>query len=116
MLWEKVSFLAPLALLTAHERANAGAIRTRRRSDVVAVIYEVAAVAVAEGVVIDPEVVVRFLDSVPEAMESSMQRDQAAGRALEFDAIGAAVVRRAARAGVEVPVTARLVDELRSRG
>ena len=116
MLWEKLSFLAPLALLTTHERANAGAIRTRRRNDVVAVISEVAAVAAAEGVAIDPEVVVRFLDSVPETMESSMQRDEAAGRALEIDAIGAAVVRRAARAGVEVPVTARLVDELRSRG
>ena len=42
-----------------------------------------------------------------------MQRDQAAGRPLELEAIGGAVVRRAARSGVEVPVTARLVDDLR---
>jgi 2-dehydropantoate 2-reductase len=115
MLWDKLSFLAPLALLTTHERANAGAIRTRRREDTVAVILEVAAVAAAEGAAIDPEAVVRFLDSVPETMESSMQHDQAAGRQLELDAIGGAVIRRAARARVNVPVTARLVEELRSR-
>jgi 2-dehydropantoate 2-reductase len=115
MLWDKLSFLAPLALVTTHERANAGAIRTRRRKDALAVISEVAAVAAAEGVAIDPEAIVRFLDSVPETMESSMQRDQAAGRPLEIDAIGGAVVRRAGRAGVEVPVTARLVEELRTR-
>ncbi len=115
MLWDKLSFLAPLALLTTHERANAGAIRTRRREDTVAVISEVAAVAAAEGAAIDPEAVVRFLDSVPETMELSMQHDQAAGRPLELDAIGGAVIRRAARAGVDVPVTARLVEELRTR-
>ena len=115
MLWDKLSFLAPFALLTTHERANAGEIRSRRRDDVIAVIGEVAAVAAADGAAIDPEAVVRFLDSVPEAMESSMQRDQAAGRPLEIDAIGGAVVRRAERAGVEVPVTANLVEELRAR-
>ena len=115
MLWDKLSFLAPLALLTTHERANAAVIRTRRREDTLAVISEVAAVAAAEGVAIDPAAVARFLDSVPEQMESSMQRDQAAGRPLELDAIGAAVVRRAARAGIAVPVTERLVSELRDR-
>ena len=112
MLWDKLSFLAPFALLTTHERGNAGAIRTRRRDDALAVISEVAAVAAAEGAEIDAEAVVRALDSVPEAMESSMQRDQAAGRPLEIDAIGGVVVRRAALAGVEVPVTARIVEEL----
>lgn len=115
MLWDKLSFLAPLALLTTHERANAGVIRTRRREDTVAVIGEVAAVATAEGAAIDPEAVVRFMDSVPETMESSMQYDQAAGRPLELDAIGGAVIRRAAHAGIDVPVTARLVEELRAR-
>jgi 2-dehydropantoate 2-reductase len=115
MLWDKLSFLAPMALMTTHERANAGVIRTRRREDTLAVISEVAAVAAADGMPIDAEAVVRLLDSVPETMESSMQRDQAAGRQLEVDAIGGAVVRRAALAGIQVPVTARLVEELQAR-
>jgi 2-dehydropantoate 2-reductase len=48
-------------------------------------------------------------------MESSMQRDQAAGRPLEIDALGGAVLRRAAKAGIAVPVTSRIVKDLRSR-
>lgn len=116
MLWDKFAFLAPMALLTTHERANAGAIRTKRRADAIALIGEVAAVANADGVAIDPSAVLHLLDTVPESMESSMQRDQAAGRQLELDALGGALLRRADKAGVDVPVTRRLVDELQARG
>jgi 2-dehydropantoate 2-reductase len=115
MLWDKLALLAPLALLTTHERANVGEVRTRRRDDALAVISEVAAVARAEGATGDAEATIRLLDAAPPAFESSMQRDQAAGHPLELDAIGGTVLRRAARAGVPVPVTARLVKELRER-
>jgi 2-dehydropantoate 2-reductase len=115
MLWDKFALLAPMALLTTHERANVGVIRTRRRKDTVALIGEVADVAGADGVAIDRDAVLERLDSAPESMESSMQRDQAAGRALELDALGGALLRRAATAGIEIPVTRRLVDELQSR-
>ena len=115
MLWDKFAFLAPMALLTTHERANVGAIRTRRRADAIELIGEYAAVAKADGVAIDPGAGLALLDGVPESMESSMQRDQAAGRRLELDALGGALLRRAAKAGVAVPVTRRLVDELQSR-
>lgn len=115
MLWDKLALLAPLALLTTHERSNAGAIRTRRREDLIAVISEVAAVARAEGAAVDPEVVVGFMDAAPDTMESSMQRDQAAGRQLELDAIGGAVLRRAERLGIAAPVTARIVGEIAAR-
>ncbi|MDT4936468.1 MAG: 2-dehydropantoate 2-reductase, partial [Pseudonocardiales bacterium] len=53
-----------------------------------------------------------FFDSVPAALQSSMQRDTAAGRPTELGALGGAVVRCAARHGIAVPVTARYVDEL----
>ncbi len=116
MLWDKLALLAPLALLTTHERGNVGAIRTRRRDDAVALISEVAAVARREGAAVDPDAVVRLMDLAPETMETSMQRDQAAGLPLEIDAIGGAVLRHAARAGIHVPVTTRLVDDLEKRG
>jgi len=115
MLWDKLVMLAPLALLTTHERGNVGAVRTRRRDDAIAVIAEVAAVARAEGGTVDAESVIRMLDSSPESMESSMQRDQAAGRPLEVDAIGGAVVRHAEKRGIAVPMTRRLVEELEAR-
>jgi 2-dehydropantoate 2-reductase len=114
-LWDKFALLGPIALLTTHEYGNVGSIRTKRRKDAIALIREVAAVAGADGVSIDPEAVLRLLDSVPESMESSMQRDQAAGRPLELDALGGALLRRADKAGVGVPVTRRIVDELESR-
>jgi 2-dehydropantoate 2-reductase len=113
MLWDKLALLAPMALVTTHERANVGAIRTRRREETLALISEVAAVANADGGAVDPEGIVRLLDFAPETMETSMQRDQAAGLPLELDAIGGAVMRHAARAGLDVPVTSRLVEDLR---
>jgi 2-dehydropantoate 2-reductase len=115
MLWDKFAFLGPMALLTTHERANLGVIRSRRRSDTIALIGEFAEVARAEGVDIDPDALIKRVDSLPESMETSMQRDQAAGRPLELDALGGALLRRAARAGIDAPVTRRLMDDLGSR-
>lgn len=45
-----------------------------------------------------------------------MQRDAEAGRPLELDAIGGALLRAADRHGVPVPVATRLVGELREAG
>ncbi|MBM7805354.1 2-dehydropantoate 2-reductase [Geodermatophilus bullaregiensis] len=114
VLWGKLAFLAPFALLTTSARAPVGQVRQERREDLLALVHEVASVARAEGVPIDAELVVAFLDSVPEGMRSSMQRDAAAGRPTELDAIGGAVVRAAGRHGIAVPVTARYVAELRA--
>jgi len=115
MLWDKFAVLAPIALLTTHERGSLGIVRTKRRDDAVALIGEVAAVAKADGVTIDPIAVLKRLDSAHDSLESSMQRDQAAGRPLELDALGGALLRRAARHSVPVPVAQRLVSELEAR-
>lgn len=114
MLWDKFSILAPMALLTTHERANLGVIRERRRDDLVALIDEYARVAAADGVTIDRVVVLSRVDSMQPVMETSMQRDQAAGRPLEIDALGGALLRRAAKANIATPVTKRLVEEIES--
>ncbi len=115
MLWDKMAVLAPLASLTTHERGTVGAVRARRREDLQALMREFSVIAAAEGVTIDPDKNLRFADMAPEAMETSMQRDQAAGRPLELDALGGAVLRRAAKAGIETPVTRRIVQELQAR-
>lgn len=114
-LWGKLNFLAPLALLTTAAQATAGEVREARREDLRAIVAEVAAVARAEGAPADEDQVVAFFDGVPAGMRSSMQRDADAGRPIELDAIGGAVVRAATRHGIAVPVTARYVDELRKR-
>jgi 2-dehydropantoate 2-reductase len=115
LLWDKLCFLGPVALLTTHEAAPLGTVRERRGDDLRAVMEEVAAVARAEGARADAAVVWRFTQDVPAGMTSSMQRDAEAGLPTELDAIGGAVLRAAGRHGVDVPVTRRIVEDLRAR-
>ena len=115
MLWDKMAVLAPIALITTHERANIGEVRARRREDLEGLVREFASVAAAEGVAIDPQLNLAFIEKAPGTMETSMQRDQAAGRQTEIDALGGALLRRAAKAGIQVPVTERIVEDLAKR-
>jgi 2-dehydropantoate 2-reductase len=115
LLWDKVCFLTPVALLTTSMSAPLGEVRDQRGDDLRAVMAEVAAVARAEGARANADVVWRFTQDVPAGMTSSMQRDAAAGLPTELDAIGGAVLRAADRHGIDVPVTRRTVEELRAR-
>ena len=115
MLWGKLGFLAPLALLTTHEKAAAGEVRTEHRSSLLSVVHEVAEVARRAGAPIDERATLKLFDSIPASMQSSMQKDAAAGRITEIEAIGGAILRAAERFGVEVPVTTKLVADIRSR-
>jgi 2-dehydropantoate 2-reductase len=112
MLWDKLVFLAPLALLTTSYRATAGEVRTAHRDELLTVIAEAAAVAHACGATSNAEDAVNLFDAVPFEMQSSMRRDVDAGRETELDAIGGAVLRSAAVHDVPVFATARLVDSL----
>src|SRR5262249_60862129 len=95
VVWDKLALLAPMALLTAYERAPVGDVRARHRDDAVAMIGEIARIAgAADGVTIDPEAIVRVFDVVPASMETSMHREQPAGRPMEIDALCAARLRR----------------------
>lgn len=112
MLWGKLIFLCPLALITTRYAISAGDVRTVHREELVAVIDEIAAVAGALGASLSAGGALDFFDSVPSTMQSSMQHDAANGKPIELDAIGGAVLRAGERAGVPVPVTRRLVGEL----
>jgi 2-dehydropantoate 2-reductase len=114
-LWTKLGLLAPIALLTTWAGAPIGEARARHPDELVALSREAAQAALAEGVTLDPEATVQRLQELPASMKSSMLKDAEAGSPLEVDAIGGAVLRAAERAGIDVPVTARLVGELRAR-
>ncbi|MBN0044817.1 2-dehydropantoate 2-reductase [Streptomyces actuosus] len=111
-LWAKMSFLAPFALLTTRHGVPIGDIRTRYRDELTALVEETAAVSGACGGPADPAGALARYDAFPPGTKSSMQRDAEAGRPLELDAIGGALLRAAQRHGVAVPVTARLVRDL----
>jgi 2-dehydropantoate 2-reductase len=111
-LWAKMSFLAPFALLTTHHSLPLGEIRTRHRDELTALVEETAAISRACGGPADPAQALARYDAFPPQTKSSMQRDAEAGRPLELDAIGGALLRAAERHGVSAPVTARVVGEL----
>jgi 2-dehydropantoate 2-reductase len=115
MLWGKLAFLAPMALSTTAAGAPLGRVRREHRDDLVALVEEACAAAKAAGAPLDPGPILATLDALPEGMKSSMQRDAEAGRPLELDAIGGAVLRAAAAGGIDAPVTDRLVRELAAR-
>lgn len=112
MLWSKLSFLAPFALLTTRHADGIGAVRTEHRGELLAVLDEIAAVTEAVGAPADARTLLASFDRIPGAMKSSMQRDVEAGRPTELDAIGGAVLRAAAAHSVPTPTITRLVREL----
>jgi 2-dehydropantoate 2-reductase len=114
-LWSKLSVLAPIALVTTWTAAPLGEARARHGDELMAVAREIVAAARADGVDLDEAATLAILERVPDTMRSSMQKDAAAGRPIELDAIGGAVLRAAERGGTEAPVTARLVADLRQR-
>jgi len=114
-LWSKLAVLTPIALTTTWTAAPMGEVRAAHWDEVVAVTREIVAAARADGVELDEAATIALLERVPDTMRSSMQKDAAAGRPIELDAIGGAVLRAAERAGIPAPVTARLVADLQSR-
>lgn len=112
MLWSKLSFLAPFALLTTRHASGIGTVRTEHRAELLAVLDEITAVTRAVGAPADAEALLASFDRIPGTMKSSMQRDVEAGRPTELDAIGGAVLRAADVHGVAVPTLTALVGEL----
>ncbi|SOB78929.1 ketopantoate reductase family protein [Streptomyces sp. 1331.2] len=112
MLWGKLSFLAPFALLTTRHASEIGTVRTEHRPELLAALEEITAVTRAVGAPADAQDLLASFDFIPATTKSSMQRDVEAGRPTELDAIGGAVLRAAHAHGVAVPTLTRLVSEL----
>ncbi|WP_217253189.1 ketopantoate reductase family protein [Streptomyces sp. AC602_WCS936] len=115
LLWTKLAFLAPFALLTTWYGMTIGDVRAKRRAELSALVREAAAVGEACGASIDVTRSLALYEAFPRGARSSMQRDAEAGRPLELDAIGGALLRAARRHGVSVPLATRLVTDLRRR-
>jgi 2-dehydropantoate 2-reductase len=111
VLWSKLALLVPLALGTSCVRQPIGpALEDPHvRALMLAAIREVCAVAAAEGARLDEERVIRTLLDLPDHMRSSMQKDIAAGRRPELDAIAGPVLRRGRDRGIPTPAVAELV-------
>jgi 2-dehydropantoate 2-reductase len=117
ILWSKLVRLNALACTTSASDRPIGFIRSdpEWRAALVGCIEEAAAVANADGADIDPAARLEELDDAHAELGSSMQRDIAAGRPPELDAIAGAVLRAGARHGVPCPTITRLAAIIAAR-
>jgi 2-dehydropantoate 2-reductase len=117
LMWGKLVFLAPFALLTTARDKNVGQILSdpEWRNKGEACVREACAVAMAEGARVDAEKVLSGVAGMPGGMRSSMQKDVEQGRAPELDAIAGPILRGAKKHGIEVPVTTELVAVVKQK-
>jgi len=120
MMWDKLAWNAPFNSLSALTGLTVGALLADpgHRATLRAAMLEVMAVANAGGVALDATRVDDILEHSGRTLaplRTSMLQDAQRGRALERDALTGAVLRAAARSGVEVPVTRQLDSQLARR-
>jgi 2-dehydropantoate 2-reductase len=112
MLWEKLVFLAPIALATTAFDAPLGSVRDE--PTFVGCREEAAAAARAAGADVDIAEVAALHEAAPAQMRSSMQKDVAARREPELRAIAGPIQRLAHEHGFEATSTnalAALISE-----
>lgn len=115
VLWKKLRFLAPLALLTSAWGTGIGDALTRDPVLTSGLLAEIAATATAEGVPTTGEDLAGILGGFPAPMRSSLQADIEAGSEGELDAIGGAVRRRAASHGIPTPHLDDVIGRIETR-
>jgi len=118
VMWSKLVRLNALACTTSAYDVLLGEIRStpKLRADLEGAIREACAVGQAEGAEdIDPARAIAELEAAHATLGSSMQRDIAAGREPELDAIPGSVLRAGARHGIPCPTIERLVAMISAR-
>ena len=113
LLWDKLAVLAPVALATSALDAPLGTAREDAR--LAGCREEALAVARAEGAHVDGDAVRKFHAGAPASMRSSMQKDLAAGREPELDAIAGPILRGGRQHGLPTESTQQLADQVRAR-
>ncbi|HXP36673.1 MAG TPA: 2-dehydropantoate 2-reductase [Solirubrobacteraceae bacterium] len=118
VMWSKLVRLNALACTTSAYDKLLGEIRStpELRADLVGAIEESCAAGQAEGADnVNPQKAIDELERAHETLGSSMQRDIAAGREPEVDAIPGSVLRAASRHELECPTIERLVAMIQAR-
>lgn len=117
-IWEKFIFLASLAGFTGASRLPIGPVWNDEfiRARFLDGCREVERLARAEGVQVAADVIDRlsaYIAGIPGSMRSSLLIDLSQGKRIEVEALLGSVVRRAARAGVDVPIMSTLYAVLK---
>lgn len=113
LLWEKLVFLAPIALATAAFGVVLGDVR--ELPVFVGCRAEAGAAAGAAGAAIELEAIRSLHAAAPPEMQSSMQKDLAAGREPELAAIAGPILRLGQEHHFPTTSTQKLVDRIKAR-
>ena len=113
LLWDKLAFLAPIALATSALDAPLGTAREDPRF--AGCREEAIAVARAERAQVDGDALRKLHEGAPASIRSSMQKDLAAGREPELDAIAGPILRGGQQHGLPTESTQQLADQVRAR-
>jgi 2-dehydropantoate 2-reductase len=116
LLWSKLCFLGPYALVTSASGMNKGEIYADAvwKRELASAMTEACAVAKASGAEVDAAQIQAIYDGLPSGIRSSMQKDLASRRQLELDAIGGPIVRGGERYGIDISTTAALIAVIRA--
>jgi 2-dehydropantoate 2-reductase len=114
MLWSKLCFLAPFALVTTASGGPLGVVRSDPGwwARLEGCVKEACTVGVAEGAKVAPAPILATLEGAPDGFRSSMQKDVAAGRPPELEAIAGPILRGGTEHGIDVSATRALVDRI----
>jgi 2-dehydropantoate 2-reductase len=117
LLWEKLAFLAPLALTTTARGVPVGVVQGDPdwNSRLLRCHDETVAVGLAQGAGLDAPRLRRMMGFPGGEIRTSMQKDFDAGRPLELDAIAGPIVRGGRQHGIATPATEELVRLVESR-
>jgi 2-dehydropantoate 2-reductase len=113
LLWDKLAFLAPIALATSALDAPLGTAREDPRF--AGCREEALAVARAERAQVDGDALRKLHEGAPPSIRSSMQKDLAAGREPELDAIAGPILRGGQQHNLPTENTQQLADQVRAR-
>ena len=114
LLWQKLVFLAPIALSTTAAGAAIGDViqNVERRKLLEDSIQEACTVATAEGAKVDAKLTFDTMQSLPGFMRSSMQKDVERGNPPELQAIAGPILKAGARHHIPTPATQTLVSTI----
>ncbi len=117
VLWSKLARLNALALTTSAADRPLGVLRDdpRWRSALEGAVNETVAVANAAGAALRAADTLAELEGAHPELGSSMQRDIAAGREPELDALAGAVLRAGAAHGLRCPTVTWLAERVAAR-
>jgi 2-dehydropantoate 2-reductase len=117
-IWEKFIFLVALAGFTGAARLPIGPVWADAvvRATFLDGCREIERLARAEGVPVAADTIDRistYVEGIPGTMRSSLLIDLSQGKRIEVEQLQGSVVRRAARAGVNVPIISALYAVLK---